>query len=709
MRKLVSILLILSLLASLSAALAEDGETTVIAFPELPFTTLADFDCVARAEGNHELFLYTGKLDTLPCLYICLDDGPDRIADADQYIDDVEIAGIREDYGANGGMQFSRHGDFKLGGRPMANVEMEFTANSGHKVYKVTAAEVRDGYSVIYSALYTDPGLREYLLTALDTLAANLRYTGTGAAAPSGDVVAVPVTCAQQGYTTLADPAWRTEWVDGDGMYFHFTDDNVPYVLAWVDNGEDRITDGAVALENYLPDLQEQYRQNGAVSTTLHGSFTVAGRPVAAADVQYRNSVGMKIYLLVVVDVRESFTATYHVRYLEEAGRQQALDALDLIAANLNLTAPAEAPRVEAPRDRQEPSAEAGVYSLAVSGLRETENGFGRCVAPEDYEVRWGHTCCTTDNSISIPHRLGIIAQCPERGIMMRYISGGDFLCTDDGSTEYDGQFNADFYTPMLHYMDASEYCDYLAVTSFPELADTLKVVSEDPLPEARQAMDRLARAKLAKMQVPDSGLLGVYKIEAGEYSVCKKHYSCEYEGTPNEMVIVTACLPIRISTSYSGLKPEGGKLVYGTIETSSISWEVPFTYILTCPSEFWAEGSTAFDQFVANTRTSDQFNEANQKLAKALWKVVEKSKGLSSGTSYSEQTLREETGNGEDYYDEQVTDYIFDQNDYTLSDGSHVKVSTAYDYVYEGDNGTVYYSNSAFAPTGGGTQLYPN
>jgi len=55
------------------------------------------------------------------------------------------------------------------------------------------------------------------------------------------------------------------------------------------------------------------------------------------------------------------------------------------------------------------------------------------------------------------------------------------------------------------------------------------------------------------------------------------------------------------------------------------------------------------------------------------------------------------------------VTDYIFDQNDYTLSDGSHVKVSAAYDYVYEGENGAAYYSDSAFAEPGGSIRLYPN
>ena len=68
----------------------------------------------------------------------------------------------------------------------------------------------------------------------------------------------------------------------------------------------------------------------------------------------------------------------------------------------------------------------------------------------------------------------------------------------------------------------------------------------------------------------------------------------------------------------------------------------------------------------------------------------------LSGGSDYS-------------YNEERFSDYMFDQNDYTLSDGSHVKVSTAYDYVWTGSDGNVYYSNSALDMPSGATQLYPN
>ena len=70
---------------------------------------------------------------------------------------------------------------------------------------------------------------------------------------------------------------------------------------------------------------------------------------------------------------------------------------------------------------------------------------------------------------------------------------------------------------------------------------------------------------------------------------------------------------------------------------------------------------------------------------------------------------LRDEASDGDDYSDERFTDYIFDNNDYTLSDGSHIKVDTAYDYVYEDGDGNIVVSNSAFAEPAGGNRLSPN
>ena len=56
----------------------------------------------------------------------------------------------------------------------------------------------------------------------------------------------------------------------------------------------------------------------------------------------------------------------------------------------------------------------------------------------------------------------------------------------------------------------------------------------------------------------------------------------------------------------------------------------------------------------------------------------------------------------------DRFSDYIFDQNDYTTLDGSHVKVSTSYDYVYQSGS-SVYFTNDALSIPSGATMLTPN
>ena len=124
------------------------------------------------------------------------------------------------------------------------------------------------------------------------------------------------------------------------------------------------------------------------------------------------------------------------------------------------------------------------------------------------------------------------------------------------------------------------------------------------------------------------------------------------------------------------------------------------------CPLGQWDAYQGVFEAFMENTSASDQFISANKKLSQELWDIIT-GRGTTVADSYSEEVMRRETESGDDYDDDRFTDYLFDQNDYTLSDGSHVKVSTAYDYVYEGDNGTVYYTDSAFPEPG--VRLTPN
>ena len=57
----------------------------------------------------------------------------------------------------------------------------------------------------------------------------------------------------------------------------------------------------------------------------------------------------------------------------------------------------------------------------------------------------------------------------------------------------------------------------------------------------------------------------------------------------------------------------------------------------------------------------------------------------------------------------DRFSDYIFDRNEYTTSEGYSVSISTGYDYVWEGSGGTVWYSDSALDVPSGATLLTPS
>lgn len=124
--------------------------------------------------------------------------------------------------------------------------------------------------------------------------------------------------------------------------------------------------------------------------------------------------------------------------------------------------------------------------------------------------------------------------------------------------------------------------------------------------------------------------------------------------------------------------------------------------------------------KFVENTSVNDEFLALNEQLNQDISDKVRHEINMQCAASMSymatmtvltfsivENNLGTPyTGS---YSSDCLSDYMFDQNDYTLSDGSSVKVSTSYNYVLEGSNGTVYYGNSLSDAPDGATQLYAN
>ena len=137
-------------------------------------------------------------------------------------------------------------------------------------------------------------------------------------------------------------------------------------------------------------------------------------------------------------------------------------------------------------------------------------------------------------------------------------------------------------------------------------------------------------------------------------------------------------------------------------------------TFLSSCretPEEEYEANKEIYEQFVTNTTVSDQFIDALGKVQYQLTqeRLQQSGGSMSAITGDCQSSMSSSMGSDSSYMADQFSDYILGQNDYTLSNGDHVKVPNSYDYVYEGTDGNVYVSGSSFDQPAGSTQLYPN
>lgn len=137
------------------------------------------------------------------------------------------------------------------------------------------------------------------------------------------------------------------------------------------------------------------------------------------------------------------------------------------------------------------------------------------------------------------------------------------------------------------------------------------------------------------------------------------------------------------------------------SITVNEIYWCVPFMYISTAESEqALASTQNEFLTFVSNSQISPEFyylvrqyrsyieNQLAQQLTNQIQAATDIQSQLMDGYSSSSDT--------NDRVTDMWSDYIYDRDDYTTSDGSTVKVPTYYDHVYETDSGDIYVTNDS-------------
>ena len=536
--------------------------------------------------------------------------------------------------------------------------------------------------------------------------------------APGGTAV---ISCPEMNFSTLADEPYDTKYVDGDGLYVYtYEMDYFPYILIYYDDSASRVTDGEAYMRDTIaPGYQERYSGGDGYSASSRGGFTVGGREVANLDVQYhRSGDGLLIYFLTVIDVRDDFTVFYRVRYADPDDREDVMDALDVIAANMrpganawtaggstgsaggnNNLAGGNTGASGTGSSGTSGSGTAGTgTAFAVSDIVEGGMVMGRACVPDGWQLQHGAVCSVRDLSAGNPWQLRVSAMSPDGLISMTYQSARDFISAGDISSTPDGVYT-DYYTPALHYMDAMGYCDYIALQNSD--IQTIEYVEELTYPDQQAVLRQLEQGYLSDQDLKSLAMLGLTYDKIFFDLGARRYRITTTGGLEYYYWVAAGSFSIWATASLPG--------PYVNISESYILWTAPYVYTMFCPAYLYDDSvRDTFFAFMENTSVSDQFSAANRRLSSELWDIILGNITVYTPDSYSEKVMRDETAAGDDY-DDRYTDYLFDQNDYTLSDGSHVKVSTGYDYVWEGDNGVVYYSDSAFSQPGGSTQLYPN
>ncbi|MBQ9325741.1 MAG: hypothetical protein IJ246_08210 [Clostridia bacterium] len=327
----------------------------------------------------------------------------------------------------------------------------------------------------------------------------------------------------------------------------------------------------------------------------------------------------------------------------------------------------------------------------------------GHTALPGNYSVTAQLENGTLETSVAHPLRLTMTAFSADRTVMVGYQSLSDYEYIVKAATwadpilgkvrkHADGGYDTSMMCPMLTYLNAAGYCDYI-ITHVP-LDVTWNVVGGPDLSSYQQAIETNLAAYFDTLR-PMAGL--GYQVEGAEMTVAERFYRTEVNGVPQIGAVCTMTVGAQLKIDMMG------------ISETDILWSAPCTYIMIAPESQFLEVYPAFTLFMANTTVSDQFNKANERASAQIREAALAAMDLSRFSSAVSSVLRAETSRGDDYNDDRFTDYILDQDDYTLSDGTSVKVPSEFTHVYEGDNGTVYASTSAFGQPGGSRELTPN
>ena len=343
---------------------------------------------------------------------------------------------------------------------------------------------------------------------------------------------------------------------------------------------------------------------------------------------------------------------------------------------------------------------EASPIGMVMVPIDAQDMRLGQCMVPVGYNLTVAPDFMSVGRTRGVTDPLGlcVVASSPDGRSVMSYEKSNTYVeivsSTVGGRpnrVHEDGKFDSSTMTPMVRYLQPSAYALNYLNGMYPGVAMTY--VGSMDLSEYQPIIQRQAEAYYLGLKAGYPEWLGM-NIDGVAIPADMCEFTCEMTGETYNIVVGTIIEATQMTLSMVQLQ--------GMLEETEVLWSPLCTYVLAAPATEVDPLLPAFEAFKKNTSVSDQFIAANQKLANDLKNII-----VGRWDGYSLDVLRDATADGDTYDEERFTDYIFDQNDYTLSDGTHVKIPTEYEYVYEGDNNVVYFTKSTFPEPG--VQLDPN
>ena len=344
-----------------------------------------------------------------------------------------------------------------------------------------------------------------------------------------------------------------------------------------------------------------------------------------------------------------------------------------------------------------------GAQGFTLLPLTWNGAGLGKIALPNGYEFAMDVHLSDDTTCLGSPLRVNVLAASEKDNAVLSFYASENFIERVRSASpivqHVDGQLDMQTMIFMMRYMNADQYCDARASL----VGAPLTFYRSEDMSFFNSKLEQ-HRKKFSDLILPGLSQFGLH-ADWLEVTAAQRVYTYEAEG-----VTMALCILAEV---------RGYQYTIAGINDVCILWDVPAYYGMICPlSDYQRLHDTVFMPFVENTAVSDTFIDLQDQLTSQIRDITIQTwtMQVSASNAYAAAMNALTSASVNSYLQsssysntDRFTDYIFDQNSYTTSDGYEVKISTEYDYVWDGGNGTVYYSDSAFDMPYGAVQLYPN